>query len=102
MDSQLGELHENTNNTTEKKSPKKIIAPIVGSLLLLAALLFAYKKITYAMHNEDTENSQIECNIVPIAPRVQGYVSTIFDKLEVADRTQAALYAVEHGLLKPK
>ncbi|MFN8399714.1 MAG: response regulator transcription factor [Anaerolineales bacterium] len=33
---------------------------------------------------------------------VKGYVSTIFDKLEVADRTQAALYAVEHGLLKPK
>lgn len=71
---------ENTNNTTEKKSPKKIIAPIVGSLLLLAALLFAYKKITYAMHNEDTENSQIESNIVPIAPRVQGYVDVIYVK----------------------
>ncbi|HNC71743.1 MAG TPA: HlyD family secretion protein [Chitinophagales bacterium] len=71
---------ENTNNTTEKKSSKKIIAPIVGSLLLLAALLFAYKKITYAMHNEDTENSQIESNIVPIAPRVQGYVDVIYVK----------------------
>lgn len=33
---------------------------------------------------------------------VKGYVSTIFDKLGVADRTQAALYAVEHRLLKPK
>lgn len=33
---------------------------------------------------------------------VKGYVSTIFDKLGVADRTQAALYAVEHGLVKPK
>ncbi|MBI2332038.1 MAG: response regulator transcription factor [Chloroflexi bacterium] len=29
---------------------------------------------------------------------VKGYVSTVFDKLGVADRTQAALYAVEHGL----
>ena len=29
---------------------------------------------------------------------VKGYVSTIFDKLDVADRTQAALYAVRHGL----
>jgi DNA-binding NarL/FixJ family response regulator len=28
---------------------------------------------------------------------VKGYVSTIFDKLGVADRTQAALYAVKHG-----
>jgi DNA-binding NarL/FixJ family response regulator len=33
---------------------------------------------------------------------VKGYVSAIFDKLGVADRTQAALYAVEHGLSKPK
>ncbi len=28
---------------------------------------------------------------------VKGYVSTIFDKLGVADRTQAALYAVKHN-----
>lgn len=33
---------------------------------------------------------------------VKGYVSAVFDKLGVADRTQAALYAVEHGLVKPK
>lgn len=33
---------------------------------------------------------------------VKGYVSAIFDKLGVADRTQAALYAVEHGLVKKK
>jgi DNA-binding NarL/FixJ family response regulator len=29
---------------------------------------------------------------------VKGYMSTIFDKLGVDDRTQAALYAVKHGL----
>jgi DNA-binding NarL/FixJ family response regulator len=31
---------------------------------------------------------------------VKGYVSAIFDKLGVEDRTQAALYAVKHGLVK--
>lgn len=30
------------------------------------------------MHNEDTENSQIECNIVPVAPRVSGYVDKVY------------------------
>ena len=30
---------------------------------------------------------------------VKGYVSTILDKLGLADRTQAALYAVKHGLV---
>jgi len=29
---------------------------------------------------------------------IKGYVSTVFNKLGVADRTQAALYAVKHGL----
>jgi DNA-binding NarL/FixJ family response regulator len=29
---------------------------------------------------------------------VKGYVSTILDKLQVEDRTQAALYAVKHGV----
>lgn len=29
---------------------------------------------------------------------VKGYVSTILAKLQVADRTQAALYAVKHGI----
>ena len=33
---------------------------------------------------------------------VKGYASAIFSKLGVADRTQAALYAVEHGLVKQK
>jgi DNA-binding NarL/FixJ family response regulator len=28
---------------------------------------------------------------------IKGYVSTIFDKLGVEDRTQAALYAIKHG-----
>jgi DNA-binding NarL/FixJ family response regulator len=30
---------------------------------------------------------------------VKGYVSSILSKLDVADRTQAALYAVKHGLV---
>lgn len=31
---------------------------------------------------------------------IKGYVSTILAKLDVADRTQAALYAVRHGLVE--
>jgi DNA-binding NarL/FixJ family response regulator len=32
---------------------------------------------------------------------VKGYVSTLLSKLNVSDRTQAALLAVKHGLAKP-
>lgn len=64
----------------EKKSPKKILMPIIGIILLGLAIYFAYTKISYAKHNEDTENSQIECNIVPVAPRISGYVDQIYVK----------------------
>lgn len=63
---------------TTKSQSKNYIKPIVGIVILIAAALFAYKKINYSIHNEDTENSQIECNIVPIAPRVAGYIDQIY------------------------
>ena len=72
---------ENTTATsTEKKSTKQLLMPVIGIILLGCAAFFAYKKISYARHNEDTENSQIECNIVPIAPRISGYVDQIYVK----------------------
>ena len=38
----------------EKKSSKKILMPIIGVVILLAAAYFAYTKIAYARHIEDT------------------------------------------------
>ena len=69
---------ENTTSTTGKKSPKSFVAPTIGVLILIGALIFAYQKIMFAMHNEDTENSQIESNIVPISSRIQGYVDVVY------------------------
>ncbi|MBL8063258.1 MAG: response regulator transcription factor [Anaerolineales bacterium] len=47
-------------------------------------------------------NKEIALTLHLTEGTVKGYVSAIFDKLKVADRTQAALYAVEHGLVKLK
>jgi DNA-binding NarL/FixJ family response regulator len=47
-------------------------------------------------------NKEIALTLNLTEGTVKGYVSTIFDKLGVEDRTQAALYAVEHGLSKKK
>jgi NarL family two-component system response regulator LiaR len=51
---------------------------------------------------EGKSNKEIALTLHLTEGTVKGYVSTVFDKLGVADRTQAALYAVEHGLAKPK
>ncbi len=46
-------------------------------------------------------NKQIAAALHLSEGTVKGYVSIILDKLGVEDRTQAALYAVRHGLVEP-
>ena len=43
-------------------------------------------------------NRQIAATLYLTEGTVKGYVSAILTKLDLADRTQAALYAVKHGL----
>ncbi|MBL7813940.1 MAG: HlyD family secretion protein [Saprospiraceae bacterium] len=58
---------------------KKIMPFILGAVILGAAY-FAYSKISFMLNNEDTENSQLETNIVPVAPKVAGYVTEVLVK----------------------
>jgi DNA-binding NarL/FixJ family response regulator len=46
-------------------------------------------------------NKEIASQLHLTEGTVKGYVSTILDKLQVEDRTQAALYAVKHGVVEP-
>jgi DNA-binding NarL/FixJ family response regulator len=46
-------------------------------------------------------NKEIAANLHLTEGTVKGYVSAILAKLDLADRTQAALYAVKHGLVDP-
>jgi DNA-binding NarL/FixJ family response regulator len=45
-------------------------------------------------------NTQIAQTLFLSEGTVKNYVSTIFSKLEVADRTQAAILAIRAGLVK--
>lgn len=64
---------ENTAETKKKFNP----APIILGIVAIVLIVFLVKKVTYAMHNEDTDNSQIQCNINPIVPKVAGFVEEI-------------------------
>jgi len=58
----------------EKKSPVRYI--VIGIVFLVAAF-FGYRKISYVLTHETTDNAQIETQITPVLPRVSGYVKTI-------------------------
>ena len=64
---------ENTEETKKKFNP----APIILGIVAIVLIVFIVKKVTYSMHNEDTDNSQIQCNINPIVPKVGGFVEEI-------------------------
>ena len=65
---------ENPEVQTKKKSPLRFI--IIG-ILLVAAGIYGYKKISFAMAHETTDNAQVETQIAPVLPRVSGYVKAI-------------------------
>ncbi len=57
-----------------KKFPVKII---VISIVLLTAIVYGFKKVSYALSHETTDNAQIETQITPVLVRVSGYVKTL-------------------------
>ena len=61
-------------NGTKKKSPIRFV--ILG-VILLAGGFYAYKKINFALTHETTDNAQVETQLVPVLPRVSGYVKNI-------------------------
>jgi len=63
----------NTEETKKKFNPTPYILGVIGIVLIV----FIVKKVTYSMHNEDTDNSQIQCYINPIVPKVAGFVEEI-------------------------
>ncbi len=65
---------ESSNHSQKKKFPVK---PVIFSVLLLAGVFYAWKKISFSMHHETTDNAQVETQLVPVLPRVGGYVKTI-------------------------
>jgi len=69
------------NIEAKKTTPRTIITRVIIGLVLLTGAYFGYKKIMYEMHHETTDNAQVEARLVPILPRVAGYV----DKLYVED-----------------
>lgn len=95
------ELQQIDTNNKESKSKKNVLL-LVGLLLLIGAGFFTYKKITYSLNNEDTDNSQLQANIVPIAPRISGYVTEIYIKDNQAVKAGDTLAKLDDRDLKIK
>jgi DNA-binding NarL/FixJ family response regulator len=65
------------------------------------ALLTQRERSVLALIAKGRSNRQISEELNLTEGTVKGYVSTVLAKLKLEDRTQAALFAVQHGLNKP-
>lgn len=63
--------------SNETKAKKNYIVPIILGIVIVVLAVFGFKKISYSLHNEDTDNSQLECNINPVVPKISGYVEEL-------------------------
>jgi membrane fusion protein (multidrug efflux system) len=61
-------------DASKKKFPVKQIVIIT---VLLIAGYFGFKKIYFSVTHESTDNAQVETQIVPVLPRVSGYVKAV-------------------------
>lgn len=61
---------------------KKMVPPKVVVLLLVlaTAAYFGIKKVVFSLTHETTDNAQVETQIVPVLPRVSGYIKALFVK----------------------
>lgn len=83
MESEKEEIpsKKNMENNNEKSAPEsKKRSKVFLIILILMIVLggwFGITKYIYAQHHEDTDDAQIEADIIPIIPRVSGYVKEI-------------------------
>lgn len=61
-------------------SPKSRIRVVILVAVLLVAGYFGFTKIYFSLTHETTDNAQIETQILPVMPRIAGYVKMIDTK----------------------
>ncbi len=67
-----------TIEVEKKNGAKTIIVRVIIGIVLAVVLYFGGKKVYYELHHESTDNAQIEATLVPILPRVSGYVKALY------------------------
>jgi membrane fusion protein, multidrug efflux system len=59
------------------QNTSKVIRTAVLVTVLAVAGYFIFKKVSFILNNEDTENSQLEANMVPALPKIGGWVTAV-------------------------
>jgi membrane fusion protein (multidrug efflux system) len=64
-------------NNTQKKGGKKLVFPIILSVVLVGGLIFGIKEYIYYSKHTTTDDAQVDADISPVVARATGYVKEI-------------------------
>ena len=70
-------VEKTETKTPEPRKKRSKVFLIILIVMVLAGGWFGINKYTYALHHEDTDDAQIEADILPVIPRVSGYVKEV-------------------------
>lgn len=83
MQSEKEDISPNKDAEIEKEAPqpqpkkRSKVFLIILIVMICGGAWFGISKYTYAQHHEETDDAQIEADILPVIPRVSGYVKEI-------------------------
>ncbi|MGO1060629.1 response regulator [Planococcus sp. FY231025] len=89
-------------NTLHPKATSQLAKGPADPVPHMVNLLTPREKEVLAELTKGKSNREIASALFVTEKTVKTHISNIFTKLEVQDRTQAALYAVKHGLTDPE
>ena len=90
MQSEKADLSPNKDVENQKEAPqpqpkkRSKVFLIILIVMICGGAWFGISKYTYAQHHEETDDAQLEADILPVIPRVSGYVK----KIRVKDNQQ--------------
>ena len=61
----------------QSRIKKNLARNIILLVVLMGAIYYGYTRIRYSLSHESTDNAQVETLLVPVLPRVSGYVKQI-------------------------
>lgn len=70
------ELEKKSEKPEQPKKRSKIFI-IILAVLIIGGGWFGISKYNHSLHHEETDDAQIEADILPIIPRVSGYVEEV-------------------------
>ena len=74
----MAEANETKNGNGKKKRNPVFI--IILGILIIGGGWFGISKYSHGLHHEETDDAQVSADIVPVIPRVAGYVNQVLVK----------------------